>query len=1676
MKSYRCSECNYPFPNVPDEWTPKACPFCQGVLMLDEPAENWMNDIYSDDRLWYVDGFRYFPSIIAHEYWRLRDMFQEGQPYGVYFQIRDLAETVLKFEILSICAWADAMQIQGYQKQVCCLITTRGMSLGAWYEVARRIQGFFRNSNGGQALPVVFSAALDGIIREYGDASVYVRRHKGAKSMLNWRNEKIGHGALGFADDEAFRADIRVMIEYFKALFETMVGNSTLTVGEALIQQTLWLNDKALRGYESARGASEAEGELKIRIENGDTAFPISPYVVYDNGCVFFFDNQKSQDRTQQQCYMNGYRKNEDIPFFTQLLRMNTRADLESDVAAQTRIKAEDDLLNRLSVAPKYIKPQHLVEWLKKQLSAHERGVFYLRMPRGSGKSTFAEKLNCLYEKPTRIAEDVDARTYHISRTQMINARDFARHIEEEWRHDYENQTEWTGYTQISEYLASGMKPAQALACYLGDCLAFTRRVRGKARILMVIDGLDEITESALWEYMPTPELLDAGVYVLLTSRDPDKEALPENVTAALSGISATQTLTVDVEGAGNIAFLNDYVREYIDKDKRAHMKPDAVNTLLRHGEHRVLYVGLLCKLVSAGMPIDTLPGAENLVERYLEILSLSYGEKETLRLRELLSVLCAIGADEPLSMRELAGLLNNGLLSLSLLGQMQDIAPLLKAQRGYQADGRWYAGENRYEPANPELAEALKAQIPEWKSVVRELFEDACATAREEKGHEDREDGETNPTLLTLAHAKVCGGLQLDRENIEETLNDLHKFIQHFYMDSHIRAMERTLSAQTCVMQAYEALDAAGKLRDPYNLEELCMNMTMILGRLSRYEEMLTRLNRARDLLEAQKAEGKLNYRGNLSTVYSDTLFALNGLSRYDEALALGQRERAFLEKLDAAGQLHDRALLANLLINLADTLAHLSRFDEALELERRACAIMEKLDAAGQLRDRDDLVNAYRFIASTLDDLNRLDEALEYYNRACAMGEAMDSAGELRDRDELAEVYMHMAITLRRLTRYDEALDFYERALAIQEALDAAGQLPDRSRLARVCINMGVTLNCLKRHEAALAQYERARPILETLYAEGRLYERNLFASLYFGKASTLLDLSRHEEALALYDRAREIWETPDASGQLYNLDNLAKAYVSMARTLELLDRQEEGLPLYDRAREICEALDRGGQVYDHELLKHAYDRMIDILKKLNRRDEVMALYERKQALLENWYADGKLSYEDLATCYADMAKEIDEGGSTSDHIELAQKYWNMASTEEAKNNYSEALKYYARARACLETLDVADALSPRDSLAAVYIRMANALLQLTRYDEALTLFERARSFFEALDATGELGNRGVLMELYAKMEFTLAQLSRYDEELELLEHMRQILEAQDAAGELHDRSKLAKVYANMVFSLSNLNRYEEALSMDYRALSIGEEMDAAGLVDNRNELANMYHNTANLLMLLNRWDEGLDMFDRARTILEAMDADGALSDRNGLASICIETGIALMLMKQNEEALEVFSRARTIQEAMDEAGQLPDRNELATVYMYVAIALGNLKRFDEALEMFDRARHIKEDLDAAGQLSDRNELAYIYELMAVLFLEQDMPFEALSAYIKIVNLTNELKNSGKPFDSERLDGAMASIAEIKRKLSILVNDSIGDGNSYDIEFPDWAFENVMDLMDQEDTDESE
>ena len=74
----------------------------------------------------------------------------------------------------------------------------------------------------------------------------------------------------------------------------------------------------------------------------------------------------------------------------------------------------------------------------------------------------------------------------------------------------------------------------------------------------MILDGLDEISEESLWNFIPVKEMLGEGIYFLLTSRNPQTEKLTREIDAHLNQLQVTDRLVVERDGADNICFLKE--------------------------------------------------------------------------------------------------------------------------------------------------------------------------------------------------------------------------------------------------------------------------------------------------------------------------------------------------------------------------------------------------------------------------------------------------------------------------------------------------------------------------------------------------------------------------------------------------------------------------------------------------------------------------------------------------------------------------------------------------------------------------------------------------------------------------------------------------------------------------------------------------------------------------------------------------------------------------------------------------------------------------------------------------------------------------------------------------------------------------------------------------------------
>lgn len=443
-----------------------------------ENNDHWLKTIANDKELW-IEDISEWPSIIAYTYESLHGLCSEEKAYGVQMRLKDVFETILKFETLIAFAWAEHNTDDSFKETTISLITTPNLTMGAWVELALIL---IRELDE-KTLKLPIDIPLESLCDQYNDLGI-----------VAWRNQKIGHGAMELEEDEDFRDDIQERIE---DLYEVLAG-----LHKDLVNQKLYSEGVCLEGADLARGLS-VSGEIICNLNSSNIKYSVDPYILIKKHekrgrGIYFFDNQKTRKLSTFQAYADGSRNDSQNLYFEQLRAKLGQSGINFSANPDdiNLDEAENRELDALQMSHNFVRPDHLLNWLKNCVHKHDRGVFLLQMERGMGKSVFSDKLDRLYKDPLVIEEDIDVRTYHFSRSQSAASEDIRQRIEWQWANEYQGKSSWQREPRISDFEREGMTAAEALCAFLDAVMHYTKRNRRhRKRIMMVLDGLDEIIQ-----------------------------------------------------------------------------------------------------------------------------------------------------------------------------------------------------------------------------------------------------------------------------------------------------------------------------------------------------------------------------------------------------------------------------------------------------------------------------------------------------------------------------------------------------------------------------------------------------------------------------------------------------------------------------------------------------------------------------------------------------------------------------------------------------------------------------------------------------------------------------------------------------------------------------------------------------------------------------------------------------------------------------------------------------------------------------------------------------------------------------------------------------------------------------------------------------------------------------
>lgn len=674
------------------------CPVCQKKMVLDSTADknpqekDWMDEIIDDNDLWYEPAFTVFPSFFINEYRQIKEFLENKKAHAALFKIKDIIETVLKFYILAVCAWAKQNHFKKFEKQLLPHITTPNLSLGSWLALGNQMVSYFQKRREEKVPDVLF----DGLLKVIS----FYRTH----NFINWRNEKIAHGALINDDSEDFQIDVKRKITEIKQLFDIL--SSSLSSMELTITQVSSVN-------ETDANMESDNPVLLLTCLSNKISFILNPFMSVDNQDIFFFDNQKSEKHSQLQCYVSGKRKTRNIPYFSELSRLlqESPIDREESINSDYRSLAQDTALDSIGIDSDFVEPLYLTAWLQEAILQNPKGIIALGMERGMGKSIYTERINSLRKNPVVISNDVDVRTYHITRSQIMGKSDFERTIETQWITDYQGNI-WIDSPRIRDFYAAQKKISTAFADYLNQCLRYSQKRRGKSKILMVIDGLDEINDQTIWDYFPDRDDLADGVYILLTYRTENAKSISSVISEQIALLSPDVTLLIDSKAEEYTSFLAEYINRMIPQSR---LRSQLVNV----SDGTMFSLSLICKLLKYGWEINAHIDIETIISYYWQEIRRQYGPSGYERIKTLISLFCVYGIDDSVSIMDIASILYGGEITYELLGELSDIMPFLLSERGFNIFGNTYQGDTRYRFVNEHVGEVFKSLIPDYLQII---------------------------------------------------------------------------------------------------------------------------------------------------------------------------------------------------------------------------------------------------------------------------------------------------------------------------------------------------------------------------------------------------------------------------------------------------------------------------------------------------------------------------------------------------------------------------------------------------------------------------------------------------------------------------------------------------------------------------------------------------------------------------------------------------------------------------------------------------------------------------------------------------------------------------------------------------------------------------------------------
>ena len=649
-----------------------------------------LNELLSNEDYW-TQETNYMPSMIVYEYECLLALLKNNDLYGTLLKIKDVYESACRVPILMALVMIEAERKDttdnnddrfdsGYRSVMRALVE-QPITMGDLYKIAKAI---LKNKESFVFLPNELISILE------QTRKLYDKKIAGDYSgIVHWRNSEIGHGSLRFADDDKYYVELVDILKHLKGYFE-LVNQDYKTV-------YLSFNDTVLQGSNFVREG----GELKLTY--GEKPYLVSEYFsLYDERYHCFDSFYPRKNELKYRVLFDGIEKKVRNQFFSDIYERYVHRKLgEKSVNPDFISSEEERALECLNNPIDYIESNKLINRIEDTLELIERGVILVLMERGTGKTALTSRLDGMYHSSTLI-DGSFVRCYHMFNASLRGIEDFYYSVSNSFCHNSDGNYLRGGAQRLPELSPKTESPSDDMAAFLNAY----HSIYGRDYTMLVIDGIDEMTEEtcSLLNSIPSKELLDKGVFVLLMSRFPDEETVSSLSRSCIQSAKqkADKSIEIRRDDEINVKLLKSYI-------KNAGVEESLFEQLVDACDKRILYLKALLAVRDIGSL--TVDNEQVFIESYINRVLRGYGSRQK---QKILRLLVAIALFPDMTLNEYTDYLDAQEITYEFIGLLNDLMPILTVTRR--------DGENRYRLSDKAFEDYVKDT---YSNVVEEIFVD---------------------------------------------------------------------------------------------------------------------------------------------------------------------------------------------------------------------------------------------------------------------------------------------------------------------------------------------------------------------------------------------------------------------------------------------------------------------------------------------------------------------------------------------------------------------------------------------------------------------------------------------------------------------------------------------------------------------------------------------------------------------------------------------------------------------------------------------------------------------------------------------------------------------------------------------------------------------------------------